>query len=113
MLGAPLEVVKMLFPELSHIVSPEEALEKGFFTKLHGDYQDATAHLKELEAEDQELIKNHKNPVNSQTSWFGYGKSKIDIARERQQKALTAYMDAIAARIGISTKYQAIPPPRG
>jgi hypothetical protein len=106
-LGAPLNVVQALFPELSHIVSPEEALEKDYFGKLHGDYQDAVAELQRMGAVDQEAIANKKLPPYSQSSWFG--KSKIAQQQDTVNKLQKIFMDQAAARIGVTGKPYPLP----
>jgi hypothetical protein len=108
-LGAPIQVVQSLFPELSHYITPEEALEKDYFGKVYGDYQDAVAELERMGAHDQQLKDNHQQPEYSQRPYFGYGKSKYDQQQDKVNKLNQFFMDQAAARIGVTAKPYPLP----
>jgi hypothetical protein len=102
MLGAPLQVVHALFPEFSHVITPEEDLTKSYFNALHSDYKSAIGDRVRLEAEDAALKEAGKPQIHSYKPWFG--QSHIEAAKELEAKKLKAIKDAIEAKIGITGK---------
>jgi hypothetical protein len=101
--GIPTATFALLFgQQLAHVQTPQEKVAREIFDKLHGDY--ATAHNKVLgmEAQDAELIKQGKNPIHTQGSWFG--KSPYDVARAERDARQNALMEAAKSFTGISAK---------
>ena len=106
--GIPTATFALLFGnQLQHVKTPQEKVATQYFDRLQGAHSAANARVNAMIAEDEALRKQGKNPIHSQSSWFG--KSPLDIAREQQAASLKAVMDAAAAYTGISQKPYQVP----
>lgn len=106
--GIPTATFALLFgQQLGHVRTPQEKVATEIFDRLHGGLAEADTKVKALEAQDAELIKQGKNPVHSQSSWFG--KSALDIAKAERDARQKVLMDAAASFTGISAKPYPVP----
>lgn len=97
----------MFGQQLQHVATPQEKVATELFDRLHGAHADATQKVNDMIAEDAARVKQGKNPIHSQGSWFS--DSPLVTAQKQQKAAEKAILDAASSFTGISQKPFQVP----